>query len=126
VITLALDGAPAAANGHGEARAYEGVPVQYLPPAFPRRLFGARLQGPLTEALSRADVCHVHGIWNVPEWSATRLARAHGVPYVVSPRGMLLPAAFRRGRWRKRLAFELLERTSLERAAFLHATSTEE
>lgn len=126
VITIAADGAPAAGERLDESRAYEGVPVQYLPPAFPRRFFGGRLRAPLVEALSRADICHVHGIWNVPEWSATRLARSASVPYVLSPRGMLLPAAFRRGRWRKRLAFELMERRALERAALLHATSSEE
>ncbi|MFI5177921.1 MAG: glycosyltransferase [Vicinamibacterales bacterium] len=124
VLTTAADGPtdlPQATDGR-----YDGVPVQYVPTAFPRRFFGAHMAAPLAEALSRTDLCHIHGIWNVPEWSAARLARRHHVPYVVSPRGMLLPAALGRGRWRKRIAYEIVERGNLRRAALLHATSDEE
>jgi glycosyltransferase involved in cell wall biosynthesis len=102
---------------------YQGVPVRYVARAFPRRFFGARVRGPLTDALTRADVCHIHGVWNVPEWWASHLARAAGVPYLVSPRGMLQPQARERGRWRKALAYALLERRNLRGAALLHATS---
>ena len=105
---------------------YEGVIVTYAGMAFPQRFFGARLRAPLTAALQRADLCHVHGIWNVPEWVATRLARSAEVPYVVSPRGMLLAAARRRGRWRKAIAYNAIERPMLRRAAMLHATSSDE
>src|SRR5205807_6375304 len=65
-------------------------------------------------------------VWNVPEWSASRLARARHVPYVISPRGMLLPSAMRRGRRRKALAFSLIERANLCAAARLVASSEEE
>jgi glycosyltransferase involved in cell wall biosynthesis len=126
VVTTTANGRtplPPSAAGGGE---YEGVPVQYVAAAFPRRFFGARLRQPLTAALARADVCHIHGVWNVPEWWASRLARAGGVPYVVSPRGMLQPQAMRRGRWRKAIAYSLLERRNLEGAALLHATSEQE
>lgn len=126
VVTTTANGrtplAPSAADG-GE---YDGVPVRYVAAAFPRRFFGARLRRPLTAALARADVCHIHGVWNVPEWWASRLARAGGVPYVVSPRGMLQPQAMQRGRWRKSIAYSLLERRNLEGAALLHATSEQE
>jgi glycosyltransferase involved in cell wall biosynthesis len=126
VVTTTANGRtplPPSAAGGGE---YDGVPVQYVAAAFPRRFFGARLRRPLTAALARADVCHIHGLWNVPEWWASRLARAGGVPYVVSPRGMLQPQAMRRGRWRKAMAYSLLERRNLEGAALLHATSEQE
>jgi glycosyltransferase involved in cell wall biosynthesis len=110
----------------GEGSTYAGVGVRYLPLAFPRRFFGARLASELRTALRRADLCHVHGIWNVPEWIATRAARAHGTPYVLSPRGMLQPGAMRHGWWRKKLALGLVERTSLGAADLLHATSEAE
>ena len=121
------------ANGHAPLRAsppggeyYEGVPVRYVTAAFPRRFFGARIRGPLEAALAHVDVCHIHGVWNVPEWWASRLARAHDVPYVVSPRGMLQPQAVRHSRWRKTVAYRLFERTNLRSAALLHATSAQE
>ena len=109
-----------------EGSHYEGVPVRYLPAAFPRRFFGAKMRSAIVSALERADLCHIHGIWNVPEWMATRLARARRVPYLVSPRGMLQPAAWRSGRWRKEAAFRLIERAILTRADLLHATSEAE
>ena len=105
---------------------YDGVRVQYVQTAFPRRFFGARVREPLTAALERADVCHIHGVWNVPEWWASYLARSRRRPYVVSPRGMLQPQAVRRGRLRKSVAYQLLERANLRGAALLHATSEQE
>jgi glycosyltransferase involved in cell wall biosynthesis len=39
---------------------------------------------------------------------------------------MLLPQAVRRGRWRKAVAYQLLERANLRGAALLHATSEQE
>jgi glycosyltransferase involved in cell wall biosynthesis len=121
------------ANGHdplpaspAEGSEYDGVPVRYAAAAFPRRFFGARVREPLADALGRADVCHIHGIWNVPEWWASHLSRAHKVPYVVSPRGMLQPAAIRRSQWRKTIAYRLLEQRNLRGASLLHATSDQE
>jgi glycosyltransferase involved in cell wall biosynthesis len=126
VLTTAANGPIDLATSPPEGDEYEGVRVRYLPVAFPRRFFGARMRAPLSAALAQVDLCHVYGIWNVPEWSATRLARAHGVPYVLSPRGMLQASALRRGAWRKQVAYRLLEQANLSGAALLHATSEAE
>ncbi len=126
VLTTAANGPTDLPASPPEGTHYEGVPVRYLPVAFPRRFFGARIRTPLHAALERADLCHIHGIWNVPEWTASRVARARGVPYVLSPRGMLHGGALRQGRWRKQLAYRLIEHTNLAGADLLHATSDEE
>src|SRR5262245_11788889 len=69
---------------------YAGIPVRYFPHAFPRRLFGARgLRAAIDAEASRADLVHVHGLWHLPGWIAARAARRAGIPYVLSPRGML-------------------------------------
>src|SRR5471032_2893817 len=125
-MTTTANGTDSLPPSSASGEIYAGVRVRYVERAFPRRFFGARIRGPLTKALARADICHIHGVWNVPEWWASRLARAAGVPYVVSPRGMLQPQAMRRGRWRKAAAFTLLERRNLTAAALLHATSGQE
>ena len=126
VLTTTANGdAPLAASPAGGDR-FDGVPVRYVATSFPRRFFGARVREPLIAGLARADVCHIHGVWNVPEWWASYLARARKVPYVVSPRGMLQPQAVRQGRWRKRVAYRLLDRANLRGAALLHATSEQE
>ena len=56
------------------------------------------------------------------------MRRCHeaGVPYVVSPRGMLEGGSMGHHRYRKMLGYHLLEKRGLRRAAFLHATSAEE
>ena len=51
------------------------------------------------------------------------LRAAAGVPYVISPRGMLQPAAMQRHRAMKSLAYWGIERGNLRSAVFLHATS---
>jgi glycosyltransferase involved in cell wall biosynthesis len=126
VVTTTANGRTPLPASPPEGSTYEGVPVRYVPAAFPRRFFGAKIRRPLSAALERADVCHIHGVWNVPEWWASHLARAARVPYVVSPRGMLQPQAMQRGRGRKAVAYSLLERRNLSRAALLHATSDQE
>jgi len=126
VLTTAANGPRDLTASPPDGDEYEGVPVRYLPVAFPRRFFGARMRAPLSAALTGADLCHIHGIWNVPEWSAARLARARDTPYVLSPRGMLQAGALRAGRWRKRIAYRLLEKANLAGAALLHATSEDE
>jgi glycosyltransferase involved in cell wall biosynthesis len=119
------------ANGREElpARAtqYEGVPVRYFPRRFPQRFFAAaELSRALAAEARNFDVLHVHGLWNLPAWAAAKQARQSGVPYVLSPRGMLLASALAKGPVRKRVAYQLRERTNLASAALLHATSTAE
>lgn len=106
---------------------YEGVPVRYFPLAEPRRFWNApALRRALAREVPSYDVVHVHGLWNMPAWDAARLARRAGVPYVISPRGMLEREALAIGRGRKAIAFRLIERRNIRSAAWLHATSTRE
>jgi glycosyltransferase involved in cell wall biosynthesis len=70
------------------------------------------------------DLVHIHSVYLWPTWTAARAARAGRVPYVVSPRGMLVPELIRRkSRWVKEAWLRLIERPNLERAAALHTTS---
>jgi glycosyltransferase involved in cell wall biosynthesis len=122
------------ANGAGELPAslsrdgcYEGVAVRYLAHAFPRRMFGARgLLTALREEVGQCDIVHVHGLWNLPAWLAARQAGRAGVPYVLSPRGMLDRGSLGHHAVRKRMAYWLVERRTLAGAALLHATSPAE
>jgi glycosyltransferase involved in cell wall biosynthesis len=126
VVTTTANGAESLPPSPVDGEFYEGVAVQYAERTFPRRFFGARLRGPLTSALARADVCHIHGVWNMPEWWASYLARKAAVPYVISPRGMLQPEAMQHGRTRKAIAWALLDGGNVRRAALVHATSEQE
>ncbi len=106
---------------------YEGVPVRYFQRAFPRRFFGASgLAEALPSVLNSFDLLHIHGLWNLPAWRASLPARRAGLPYIISPRGMLDPGSLAHKSWRKRFAYQIMERKNLANAAFLHATSEAE
>jgi len=119
------------ANGDGEvseevvARAeYEGIPVRYCSRAWPRSIFYApSFSSVVATELRDAGVVHIHGLWNAAVWSAAAAARHQQRPYVLSPRGMLAPAALAHDAWRKRLAYRLADRRVIRDAARLHATS---
>jgi len=109
------------------ADVYEGVRVRYFPRAFPKRFFGAAgLAEAIPSVLDGYDLLHIHGLWNLPAWTASGSARRAGLPYAISPRGMLEPGAMTHKSWRKRFAYLLMERRNLASAAFLHATSAAE
>jgi glycosyltransferase involved in cell wall biosynthesis len=127
VLTTTADGPVELPASPAEGGRYEGVAVQYLPRAFPRRLFGARGLGrALDEAIARCDLVHIHGLWTLPGRAAARRARRAGVPIVISPRGMLDPGSIAQRAWRKRVAYAVVEKRNLMGAALLHATSSAE
>ena len=106
---------------------YEGVAVRYFPLRFGRRIFRAPgLRAALRADLARYDLLHLHGLWTFPNWAAARLARRAGVPYVVSPHGMLDDWSMGHHAGRKRVAYWLVERRLLAGAVWLHATAATE
>ena len=72
------------------------------------------------------QLVHIHGLWNPFQHRMAIEVRRRGIPYVVSPRGMLEPWAIGQKRWKKRLAWWLYQRADLQRASLLHATAQSE
>ncbi|MBS0526613.1 MAG: glycosyltransferase [Proteobacteria bacterium] len=103
----------------------EGVQVTYFPSKRLRRLYWSPpMRRALLARIADYDLVHVHAIYLWPTWMAARAARARGVPYVVSPRGMLVPQLIqRKNRWIKQAWIRLIEKPNLERAAAVHTTS---
>ncbi|OGA63631.1 MAG: hypothetical protein A3G81_32935 [Betaproteobacteria bacterium RIFCSPLOWO2_12_FULL_65_14] len=109
---------------HPEGVDVEGVPVSYFPVSAPAALLGATsMRRALGLAAVDADLIHIHGLFNRTVWMGASIARAAGVPSIVSPRGMLEPAALAHHRWRKRASWQLFDRRALHGAAAWHATS---
>ncbi|MFO1158367.1 MAG: glycosyltransferase [Reyranellaceae bacterium] len=106
----------------------EGVKVTYFPSRNLRRLYWSPPMGrALTATAGRFDLVHLHAIYLWPIWAGARAARRQGVPYVMSPRGMLVPELIRRkSRWVKTAWIELIERGNLEQASAIHVTSLAE
>jgi glycosyltransferase involved in cell wall biosynthesis len=84
------------------------------------------LSGALRDAAAAADVIHNHGLWLMPNVSAGKAAAGGPTPLVISPRGMLAPAALAFSRVKKRAFWQLLQGRAIRRAACLHATSEQE
>jgi glycosyltransferase involved in cell wall biosynthesis len=84
---------------------------------------------PATEMIGESgapEIVHFHGLWqrNFPRISA--YCQHRGVPYIVSPHGMLEPWAWRHKWWKKWAYFHLIERRHLARADRLLTTSAAE
>lgn len=103
----------------------DGVEVRYFPVRSLRRLYWApELAEAARTEVGRSDAVHLHSVFLWPTSAVARAAERADVPYVLSPRGMLVPDLIReRGRWRKLAWMALAERRTIERAAVLHATS---
>ena len=110
-------------------------PFTGIPPAVGR---ASRWRGALAEARSTwrslaafaaargRFVIHVHGVWRPANVAACTFCRFRGFPYVISPHGMLLPAALVRSRKKKAVAVASYVRRHLESAAAVHVTSEAE
>lgn len=109
--------------------AIDGVEVRYFPVrisarALRRLYFAPDLARAAQARMSSFDAVHLHSVFLWPTTAVARAAERAGVPYVLSPRGMLVPELMRtHGRWRKLAWMLAAERRTIERAAALHATS---
>lgn len=100
----------------------DGVRVRYFPSPFPRLYWSPAMRRAF-EA-SSYDLVHSHAIWLWPGVAAARAARRANVPYVISPRGMLVPELIReKSAIVKRAWLALVERRVFADAEAIHFTS---
>ena len=127
VLTAAADGSDRRVIDRLRAG---GVRVDVLPAGgrgVPGRIGGGRRWSVAgTEAVADSDAVHLHGLWEEAQPRLAHAARKAGVPYVVSPRGMLAPWSLARGRMKKYVYFEARVRRMLDLAAAVHVTTAEE
>jgi glycosyltransferase involved in cell wall biosynthesis len=128
VYTTSVDGTNDSDVPHGQPVDVDGVKVWYFRSKNLRRLYrAADLASALAKHVAEFDVVHTHAIYLWPLWAAARAARRAGVPYVVSPRGMLERDLIgRKSPLLKSLWIAAIERHNLEGAAAIHVTSDRE
>ena len=104
---------------------FDGIQIRYFSCPLVRRLYWAPALGrALHHEIGKLDIVHLHSVFLWPTWAAARAARNAGVPYVLSPRGMLVKDLIaRRSRLVKSAWIHFIERANVERAAALHLTS---
>lgn len=106
----------------------DGVVVHYAHCPLLRRLnYAPALARALRADAADTDVMHLHAMYLWPNWAASRIAWRAGVPYVVAPKGMLVPEMIRaKSRWLKVAWLRLIDGPMLARAAGVQATSPHE
>jgi glycosyltransferase involved in cell wall biosynthesis len=128
VFTTNVDGSSESDVPLGQAINVDGVHVWYFATSRLRRLY---YSPPMMRALEKQakdfDIIHLHSVFLWPTWAAARVARSAGVPYILSPRGMLVRDLVRhKSRWLKSAWIRLIETRNIEKAAAIHMTSKRE
>jgi glycosyltransferase involved in cell wall biosynthesis len=102
----------------------DGVRVHYFPSPFRRLYWSPAMRKALHADVGTYDVVHIHAVYLWTGIAAARAAHKAGVPYTISPRGMLVPELIRRkSRVVKTLWLQGLERRGFATAAAIHFTS---
>jgi glycosyltransferase involved in cell wall biosynthesis len=106
----------------------DSVKVSYFPSRYARRLYWSPpMKKALRESVANFDLLHLHSIFLWPTFAAARASEKAKVPYIISPRGMLVKDLIRRkNRLIKTAWLSLFERHNLEHAAAIHVTSQTE
>ena len=125
VFTTNIDGPGITATPIATPVDLDGIQIRYFPCPLVRRLYWAPALGrALHHEIGKLDVVHLHSVFLWPTWAAARSARNAGIPYVLSPRGMLVKELIaRRSRLAKSAWIHVIERSNIEQAAALHLTS---
>ena len=111
----------------GWLKGAEGPQVLVLPkPGLPGGMFRRAQLAPVADLMTRLDVLQLHGPWERANSQLGAMARAAGVPYVISLRGMLDDWCMTQGGFKKRVYLKLKGRRLLEGAAYVHCTADDE
>jgi glycosyltransferase involved in cell wall biosynthesis len=125
VFTSTMDGPNDLPQTREAPTPIDGVQVTYFPvPALRRLCWCPAMRAELFKVAPGFDVMHLHSVFRWPTWAAARVAYSAGLPYLLSPRGMLGEAVIRRkSRFAKSAWIRLIEQRTLEQASGLHVTS---
>jgi glycosyltransferase involved in cell wall biosynthesis len=124
VFTTNVDGSETLAVPESVPVDVDGVRVRYFPSPFRRLYWSPAMRSALDAETGTYDVVHIHAVYLWTGIAAARAARKAGVPYVISPRGMLVPELIRRkSRIVKTLWLRLAEQPGFAQAAAIHLTS---
>ena len=106
----------------------DGVRVTYFKSTLFRRLFvSMSMLKALRKKINEVDILHNHTTYSWPTLVSAKLARNQRVPYVMSPRGMLVESLIaRKSPFAKKAWIRVFEKKNAECAAAIHVTSSVE
>src|SRR6266545_3034226 len=100
-----------------------GVKLHLIGPCHGPLLRHPQLRQIVSDALAGADVGHLHGLWEDVQYRAARIASQNGIPYVLTPHGMLTRWSMAQKRLKKLIYLRLRLRRVLEGASVIHYTT---
>src|SRR5437879_4703541 len=100
----------------------DGVPVTYFPIVGERYFYAPALVEAARQQVERFDMVEIDALFSALFEPVAAVCRRAGIPYVVPPRGQLLPWALQEKRWKKMLYLRLAGRRGLNAAAGIHCT----
>lgn len=102
----------------------EGVRVELYGPTYhPRIKWRPGLHGKLYRFMEGCAVVHLHAVWEEIQHQAARAATRRGIPFVVSPHGMLDPWSLRQSRRFKQVYWHVRLKDMLHRSELIHYTA---
>jgi glycosyltransferase involved in cell wall biosynthesis len=104
----------------------QGIRVNLVGPCLRPLVWHRRIGPVVREETTRAEVVHVHGVWEEVQHRACRVAQSLGKPYIIRPCGMLDPWGLRQRALKKKIYLYWRLRRNLNRAAALHFTAPAE
>lgn len=69
------------------------------------------------------DIIQLQSVWDLPYHQVAKIARKLGVPYLITPRGMLEPWSLEQKKWKKKLALWLYQMRDLKKASCIFTTA---
>ena len=97
VLTTSVDGSRDSDVSDDRPVDLDGVQIHYCRSKVMRRLYWSPgLYTQCNKMISGFDAVHLHSVFLFPTWAGARASSRAGVPYVLSPRGMLVGDLIRR------------------------------
>jgi len=126
VYTTNVNGKEIFEHKSNEIIVIDGVKIRYFScqKLLKRFYFSMGMAIALHKELSQMSIVHLHSIYLFPTLISGLLSRMHGVPYGISPRGMLIKQLVsKKNSFIKKLYISIFEKQNIEKAQFVHFTS---
>ena len=91
--------------------------LKVLEPSFSRREIAQYLKD------EKFNLIQIQSMWDLPYHKVMVEARKLGIPYIITPRGMLDPWSLAHKKWKKKLAWWLYQHNDVQKAACVFTTA---
>ena len=88
--------------------------------------YSKELKDYLKENIKVFDLVWIHAIWTGTSFFASRYAKKFGIPYIVTPHGMIEPDALQRKGLKKKIYWSLIEKKVFDNASAIHCITAAE